>query len=188
MARPLSEQKKQSILQAVTCLIAEEGLAATTSSRIAKRAAVSEGTIFTYFENKSDLFNQLYLSLKNQLSNTIDLPSEVTEPRELLWFSWRAFVCWGIENPEKFSALEKLNLSDLITVSTKAKASQEFCEVIDLLEQAMSTGVLQHHSADFAGCLMASMAKTTMDFMKVEHLHAEQICKDGFSAFWKAVT
>lgn len=188
MARPLSEQKKQSIFQAATCLLAEEGLASATSARIAKLASVSEGTIFTYFENKSDLFNQLYFSLKNQLRYALYLPSEITDTRELLWCSWRAFVYWGIENPIKHSALEKLNLCELITQTTRNKAAQEFCEVMILLEEAMSTGVLKHHSTDFVGGMMAAMAKTTMDFMKINSLQTELICKDGFEAFWKAVT
>lgn len=61
MARPRSEDKRQTILRAATQLFAEEGLNAPTA-RIAKAAGVAEGTIFTYFANKDVLMNQLYLS------------------------------------------------------------------------------------------------------------------------------
>ena len=66
MARPRSEDKRQTILRAAIQLFAEEGLNAPTA-RIAKLAGVAEGTVFTYFTNKDELLNQLYLELKHGL-------------------------------------------------------------------------------------------------------------------------
>lgn len=54
MARPRSEDKRQTILRAAIQLFAEEGLNAPTA-RIAKLAGVAEGTVFTYFTNKDGL-------------------------------------------------------------------------------------------------------------------------------------
>ncbi len=187
MARPLSEEKKQAILKATTRLIAEDGLNASTS-RIAKVAGVSEGTIFTYFSNKDELLNQLYLELKSQLRSALVFPSKTAELRELVWLSWEAFITWGIRNPLDYNALEKLSLCNQITETTKTKAAQEFCDVVHLLEKAMATGVLRHQSPDFVGSLMAAMAKTTMDFMTLDQSNSESVCKDGFAAFWNAVT
>ena len=47
-------------------VIAEQGLGAPTS-RIAKLAGVAEGTLFTYFDTKDDLLNQIYLELKAEM-------------------------------------------------------------------------------------------------------------------------
>jgi AcrR family transcriptional regulator len=52
MARPRSEDKRNAILEAATEVVAEQGVSAPTA-RIAKRAGVAEGTLFTYFENKT---------------------------------------------------------------------------------------------------------------------------------------
>ena len=63
MARPKSEDKRNAILAAATQVIAEQGLGAPTA-RIAKVAGVAEGTLFTYFESKDVLLNELYLDIK----------------------------------------------------------------------------------------------------------------------------
>jgi len=51
--------KKESILSAALELFANEGYAATPTSKIAKTAGVSEGLIFRHFENKQGLLKAL---------------------------------------------------------------------------------------------------------------------------------
>ena len=63
MARPKSEDKRDALMAAATRVIAAQGLSAPTAV-IAREAGVSNGSLFTYFETKADLFNQLYLELK----------------------------------------------------------------------------------------------------------------------------
>ena len=72
MARPRSEDKRNAILSAAIETLAELGERASTS-KIAKVAGVAEGTLFTYFSNKEELLNQLYLSLKAELRQVMML-------------------------------------------------------------------------------------------------------------------
>ena len=65
MARPKSQEKRNAILAAAIELIAEQGLSVPTS-KIAHVADVAEGTLFTYFETKERLLNDLYLELKHE--------------------------------------------------------------------------------------------------------------------------
>ena len=53
------------------CLLytSTQGLSAPTAG-IAKEAGVANGSLFTYFETKTDLFNQLYLELKIEMAST----------------------------------------------------------------------------------------------------------------------
>ena len=50
-------QKKENILKAALRLFAEQGYYATSTSKIAKEAGVSEGLIFRHFGNKEKLFS-----------------------------------------------------------------------------------------------------------------------------------
>jgi AcrR family transcriptional regulator len=50
------------ILAAALQVIAEEGIAGARMDDIAKRAGVTKGTIYLYFENKDVLFKSLLLS------------------------------------------------------------------------------------------------------------------------------
>ena len=51
MARARSPEKRGAILEAAVHEIAEEGLGAPTA-KIARRAGVAAGTLFTYFETR----------------------------------------------------------------------------------------------------------------------------------------
>ena len=64
--RPRSDEKRSAILQAATRVIVMQGLSAPTAG-IAKEAGVANGSLFTYFETKTDLFNHPYLELKAEM-------------------------------------------------------------------------------------------------------------------------
>ena len=67
MVRKKDPEKRRAILEACTKLIAEQGLNNVPTSAIAKIAGIAEGTVFSYFPNKSDLYNALYLDIRLQM-------------------------------------------------------------------------------------------------------------------------
>src|SRR5258706_14122347 len=71
MARSKSPEKRNAILQAAVREIAEAGLGAPTA-KIARRAGLAAGTLFTYFANKEKLLNELYLELKIEAYRRVD--------------------------------------------------------------------------------------------------------------------
>ena len=52
-------EKQEKILNAALELFAEEGFKSTSTSKVAKRAGVSEGLIFRHFENKEGLLSAI---------------------------------------------------------------------------------------------------------------------------------
>jgi AcrR family transcriptional regulator len=97
VARPKSEDKRNAILDAATRLFAERGLAGAPTSEISKRAAVAEGTLFTYFETKDDLINSLYREIKLELADAMmsDFPRK-KNVRTRLQHVWDRYVNWGM--------------------------------------------------------------------------------------------
>ena len=95
MPRPKSDEKRIAILEAATRIIVMQGLSAPTAG-IAKEAGVANGSLFTYFETKTDLFNQLYLELKTEMASAAmkDLPTRA-EPREQLLHLWQHWMNWA---------------------------------------------------------------------------------------------
>ena len=101
MARPRSHDKRSAILAAAVRAIDRHGPSAPTAL-IAKEAGVANGSLFTYFETKSALFNALYLELKRDmaaaaiegLSAVADLPEQ---PRHV-WSNWME---WAVRAPQK---------------------------------------------------------------------------------------
>ncbi len=56
MARQLDEEKRNKILEAAREAFGEHGFAKTTIKLIALKAGLAQGTVYTYFDNKEQLF------------------------------------------------------------------------------------------------------------------------------------
>ncbi len=65
------DNKKENIFHATIDLINEIGFSEISMSKIAKKAGVSASTIYIYFENKEDMINKLYLTIKQKMIEEI---------------------------------------------------------------------------------------------------------------------
>src|SRR3981081_4675492 len=134
MARPPRGDKRNAILEAATRGIGGGGVGAPTA-KIAKLARVAGGTLFTYFTNKDELLNELYLQLKTELREmTAAAALNVTKsPKATALHAWRHYVIWGVANPEKRKVLAQLGVSDRITAKSKAAGMVGFTQLNDVL-------------------------------------------------------
>ena len=64
-------EKQEKILQAALQLFAKEGFHATSTSKVAKAAGVSEGLIFRHFGNKEGLLQAILKEGENKLKDLI---------------------------------------------------------------------------------------------------------------------
>src|ERR1700733_9655380 len=115
MARPLSEEKRTAILEATAEVVAMLGVSAPTA-KIAKEAGVAEGTLFTYFANKDELLNRLYLELKMDLRDAMmtGYPAAKTLI-DRSRHAWDRYIGWGSAHPLKRRAVRQLAVSDRIS-------------------------------------------------------------------------
>jgi AcrR family transcriptional regulator len=187
MARPRSEDKRNAITAAATRVIAAHGLSAPTAV-IAKKAGVANGSLFTYFATKADLFNRLYLELKAEMASAAmkDLPSEA-ELREQVFHLWQNWMNWAVSSPEKRRALAQLAVSDAITPATRAEVHKTMAGVAGLLERSRAKGPMRKAPMGFVLAIMNSVAEATMDFMVQDSTNAKKHCKVGFDALWGIV-
>jgi AcrR family transcriptional regulator len=187
IARPKSEDKRNAIMEAATRVIVTQGLSAPTAT-IAQEAGVSNGSLFTYFETKADLFNQLYLELKTAMAAAAleGFPAE-GDLRKQVFHVWSNWMGWATSNPEKRRALTQLGVSGEITAATRAAAQKTMADLADLMEQMRANGSLRNASRGFAGAIMNSLAETTMDFMIHDPANGKKHCKVGFEVFWRAI-
>lgn len=188
MARPKSEDKRKAILIAAGEVIAEQGLSAPTA-KIARRAGVAEGTLFTYFASKDELMNQLYLDLKQDLHAALLTTHPRNESlRNRSRHLWQAYIGWGLADPWKRKVMAQLALYDGITAQSREAGARPFAEITAVLQASIELGQLRVPSVAFCGAILTALVETTIDFM-TQHPHDAQLYADaGFSAFWKAVT
>ena len=187
MARPKSEDKRNAIMDAATRVIVTQGLSAPTAT-IAKEAGISNGSLFTYFETKADLFNQLFLELKTDMVSVAleSFPAEA-DLREQAFHVWSNWMKWAVSNPEKRRAIAQLSVSKEITPKTSAAVYEAGAGLVNLMERLRANGSLHNSPMPFVRGLMNALAETTMDFMIKDPANAKKHSKVGFETFWRAL-
>lgn len=188
MARPLSPEKRSALLLAATQAVAELGVMATTAS-IARGAGVAEGTLFTYFENKDVLFQELYLHLKLSLAEAImpGYPHEA-DYRQRMEHLFQRYVGWGLANPAGRVAVARLAASGQIGDETRMQGMEPFLAVSRMMEDAVRDGVLVDAPIAFHSSVIEHIADTTIEFVDKDPEHAEHQRQLGFRAVWRAIT
>jgi AcrR family transcriptional regulator len=185
MARPKSDDKRDALMAAAARVIAAQGLSAPTAV-IAREAGVSNGSLFTYFETKADLFNRLYLELKTGMATaSLDgLDGLAAQPplHDQLFRMWSNWMRWATSNPGSRRALALLDVSDDITPQTRAAGHQAMAEVAAMLERARARGPMRDAPLAFVVAIMNSVADATMDYMAGDPAHAGEQCRAGFDA------
>lgn len=174
-------------MSAAIHVIAAEGLGAATAT-IAKEAGVSNGALFTYFETKADLLNQLYVELKTEMA-VVGLDGLPTKRgiRDQMRHVWTQWLHWGTAFPEKRRALAHLGVSDDITVDSHQSASRAMAGVATLLERGREIGPLRSAPLGFVVALMSAIGDATLDFAVRDPANTDRHGAAAFEAFWRMI-
>jgi len=150
MARPLSDEKRSALMRAATRVIVTQGMGAQTAV-IAREAGVASGSLFTYFETKKVLFNELYLELKAEMASAAlkNLPRNASL-RKQLFSVWSNWMHWVISDPDKRRALAQLGVSDEITPETRALSHKPMAGIAELLERCRAAGPMREVTNELA--------------------------------------
>jgi AcrR family transcriptional regulator len=187
MARPLSDEKRSALMRAATRVIVAQGLSAPTAV-IAREAGVANGSLFTYFETKQILFNELYLELKADMASAAfkNLPRRASLRRQVftIWSNW---MHWVVLDPDKRRALAQLSVSEEITPETRTEGHKIMAGIAELVDQCRAAGPMREASMSFVLSIMNSLAETTMDFMLQDPKNADKHCRLGFDALWRVL-
>lgn len=185
MARPKSEDKRSAIVAAAIRVIAAQGLGASTAA-IAKAAGVSNGSLFTYFDTKAELLNQLYIELKTEMGQGAleGLPAG-DDIRQQLFYLWTRWMHWATDCPDKRRTLAQLLVSDEITPESKQIGHQVMAGIAQLMDRSRAQGPMRDAPLGFVSALMSALADTTIDFMLQDAAKAEKHCQAGFEALWR---
>jgi len=185
MARPKSPEKRQAVLNSAIHAIAQSGLSASTAA-IAKGAAIAEGTLFTYFPTKDDLFNQLYLELKTETYRRINQNFPHTARlRDRARHIWTVTLLWSIESPEARYASIQLNLSTSVTQQTRDSLVGDRAAVDQTMSELSKRGAFEHLPASFVSSAMSAMQQAILDTIASHPRQKSAMIESGFTAFWQ---
>jgi AcrR family transcriptional regulator len=168
-------------------VIAAQGLGAATAA-IAEEAGVSNGSLFTYFETKAELLNQLYLDLKAEMAAAaLDGMPVGSDIRKQVLHMWSHWLRWAVAYPEKRRTLAHLGVSGDITPENRQTARHAFSGIAKLLERSRENGPMRDAPLEFVVALMSALADATIDFMIRDPANAEKHGMAGFDAMWRMV-
>ena len=121
--RTIDTAKRYKVIQTVLQITMEEGLAALSFDKLAKRAGISTGTPYVYYKDKTDMLSciyaQVWQGLQEGLQQAIDMGRT---PGEMLFFGLRQLAQTLLAHPqEAHFFLSVVNAPEFVT----AEALQE---------------------------------------------------------------
>jgi AcrR family transcriptional regulator len=185
MARIKSPEKRQALLQSAVREIAETGLGASTA-RIAKGAGLAEGTMFTYFSSKDDLLNELYLELKTEAYRRIHAGFPRTSRlRDRARHIWTEYLRWAMEKPKERKVSVLLNLSTVVTATTRERLNAEHGIVAGTMDEVGKRGAFKLLPQGFASSAMMAMQEAVMEMAAKKPGQKTLLIEQAFDAFWR---
>jgi len=123
----------EKIQSAALKLFIKKGITATTTKEIAKKAGVSEGTIYNYFESKGDLAYKLFERHMDRFRDELtQRTSSEAGPAEKLAAAVRAFFGFAESNPDAYSYIMIGHYTELQKMPyDKKKPRDIFIDIID---------------------------------------------------------
>lgn len=104
-----SQARRESILNAARQLIRENGFQKTTTRMIAERCELSEGTLFTYFKGKEEIFTALLFEGIDYMQEGLsEIEDADLEPFDKLKRLWSFFKEMRLKYPEYFYVFARL--------------------------------------------------------------------------------
>lgn len=189
LMRHKDENKSEAILQATVSLLNEIGFSEISMSKIAKRANVSSSTIYVYFENKEDMLNKLYLTIKEKMSQQIVSGiDERTGIREGVEAVLRNTIHFIITNKDYFLFLEQFSNSPLIQKMNQEKSSLLFKPIVDLLERGKQEKALKPVDTNLLlAFVYGSITVLGKEILKGTFDHNQENIKEMIQMTWDAI-
>jgi AcrR family transcriptional regulator len=187
MARERSAEKRAAILEAAVHEIAASGLGAATA-KIAQRAGIASGTLFTYFANKDELFNEVYLELKSEVYARMNesFPYKGSLERRVRHV-WTSYLDWTIAFPDKRKVSAQLHVSDVIRPETRRKAALGRGPMDATLSEVENRRTVGGLPQGLAMAMMGAMQDATIEFIQKQPKQRKQITGRAFEVFWRAM-
>jgi AcrR family transcriptional regulator len=126
----IRKQKKELIMETALELFAENGFHATSISRIAKKAGISKGLTYNYFESKQEILDELIQHGFDAIYDSLDLNKDgIVTKEEFIHFIRHNFTLLR-ENMQHwklfFSLMLQPPVADTFTAEYKTKGEPFF--------------------------------------------------------------
>ena len=122
----IREKSREKILAAALELFANKGYDATSIDSIAKKAGISKGLIYNYFESKKSILLAIFKEAISQGEQILHDQKGITDPYKRLKMIIEQVFDMIHQNPEYFKLFMVLSLQPIVMEDTKDIAKKMF--------------------------------------------------------------
>jgi AcrR family transcriptional regulator len=179
------KDKKQAIMDSALELFTTKGFDNTSTASISKNAGVATGTLFTYFDSKLDLINQLYLATKREFFEALSsLMNIKIINEETAMEVWKASVLWGVSNPTKMKFIIQYSSSPYISKLTWEGIDEEMETMGQIFVNSVKEGTIKDLPVDYLSYVTTSHIYATVSYMITNGINDEIFVEKMFPTMW----
>lgn len=185
-----SIDKRTALLKATLVLVNNGGIQGASMAKVAKIANVSPATIYLFFENKQDLVNQLYLSVKAAYAAAA---FEDYNPKNEVKLSfekiWQAMALYKLNFKEEASFLSQCDNTPMIDEATRQEGLKELTPLFELWEKGQKEGLIKDISPYllYAHSIYPMSFLMNMDSRGIYSLN-QTIINQAFECAWDSIS
>lgn len=181
--------KKEQILNAALKLFVEFGFHGTPTSKIAKIANVSNGTLFNYFKTKDELIVELYRWIKQDLNSYLKQNMKEDQSIEN---KIKCIFCdaleWGLKNEDKISFIQLISYTPNLTLIPDAVKDEQSLLHRSLLKEAIQGKVMKDLPFELISVMTSSNFFATLMYLRtLPKTQRQKSLPKMYELFWNMV-
>lgn len=143
--------------------------------------------MFTYFANKDELLNELYLEMRRDFDGHLAKYPQGIDPKTRMRSVWDAFVDLGVDEPARLVVMRQIRATGKLLKENETPGKMVI-EAVNATREAIQGGEFRDASIEFLVLLLRAHAEATIEFI-VAHPEHEDYSRDlGFNLIWRALT
>lgn len=182
-------EKEIAILEAALRLFVEKGFHAAPTSKIAKAAGVSNGTLFHYFKTKDILIRELYFWIKELKIQAVAGELEnIKGVKNKVKYLFLGTIDWLIENPKKNFFNNQIEFSPLVEIFLKNSYNEHAHVYLSVFEKGIKERVFNDHCVDWMYVTFKYQILSVTQYVRLrpKAKNDKKLREDAFNIFWKA--
>ncbi|WP_145855534.1 TetR/AcrR family transcriptional regulator [Pedobacter suwonensis] len=183
--------KREKLLQTALELFVSQGFNDTPTSKIAKEAGIATGTLFYFFPTKDELIISLYLKLKAQAAESINVAlADVKSKKDAIKAYYEESLKWSLHNPTEFSFLAQFSNSPYLKRIGADEISAQTAPVLQLFAEAIEEQQVVNIDVKLLYALISNQVFGVNQYLasnKFTKKGQQKIIADTFLMFWKMI-
>lgn len=183
--------KREKLFESALRLFVEFGFHNTPTSKIAKEAGISSGTLFYFFPTKDDLVVALYLDIKTKLGCEIS-ESIATEKsyKEIFRKYYEGTLNWAMHHKTEFKFIEQFNSSPYLKKIAEEEIQKHIKPLKELLQNAIDERIIKSMELEIIFTLISGHTFSINQYLLANELtdyKRNEVIKETFDLIWNMI-